>query len=87
MNPEIVVIGTILFGTAFWLGWVIAVGRHEVAKRRLASQIDTLDTKIKALNEEISTDPQRAWIDHGQRYVIHQIETTLRGIREQMEKH
>lgn len=77
---------TVLALTCGILGYQAAIYQSRHVRRLMNEQVTELELRIATLNIEIATDPERAWIDHGQRYVLHQIENSLRDIRTRMQR-
>jgi len=64
------------------IGWDSAIYHNHRVRRTLESDVRHLETEVATLNEKLAEDPQRASIDHGQRYVLNQVQTLLDRIRE-----
>ena len=67
------------------VGWDLAVHNHRAARKTLETRAADLDVQFARFREDLSRDPQRAWIDIGKRNVLSQMEQTVRAIRASLE--
>lgn len=80
----IVVILLILVVSAFLIGWNAAITKHRAHRRRLETAVGDLEQQVSIVNEQLTSDPQRASIDIGKRYATNQMQTTIDRLREEI---
>lgn len=73
----------LIFGAGlFAFGWNAATSRSRAARKDLETAVGDLEVQVAYMNEQLSSDANRAAIDIGKRYVINQIQATLARIME-----
>lgn len=83
MHPAIVVFLIFLVLMAFLTGWNTSVARHRARQRNLERSVADLELQADAMTESLQDDPQRAGIDIGKRYAVHQMQNTIDRLREE----
>lgn len=83
MRPEHALFLALIMAVAGYLiGHADAKRTWEKMRERFALHVGELETRVIGLQRRLSRDPERAAMDHGEIFVINQIENLTRQMRD-----